>query len=145
EGLEQGLEVQRHRPVMDVIEVGLVALLDGRVAAPAVDLSPAGDPRLDVVAQDVARHAPSELLDEARPFGPGPDEAHVATQDVEELGQLIEARPTQEDADSGSPRIVADRPARAGVRLRVQAHGAELQHPEAAAGDSHPLLALEVR
>ena len=39
------LEVERHRPVLDVVEVVLDALLERRVAAPAVDLRPAGDAR----------------------------------------------------------------------------------------------------
>ena len=39
------LQVERHRPVLDVVEVVLDALLERRVAAPAVDLRPAGDAR----------------------------------------------------------------------------------------------------
>src|SRR4051794_11616639 len=38
EGQPHDLEVEHHRPVLDVIEVVLDALLDRRVAAPAVDL-----------------------------------------------------------------------------------------------------------
>src|SRR6186713_2768757 len=48
--LEQNVEVEQHRPVLDVIEVELDTLLDLLVgidlAAPAVDLRPAGDARL---------------------------------------------------------------------------------------------------
>ena len=56
--LEQDVEVEQHRPVVDVVEVVLDALLDllGGVglAAPAVDLRPAGDAGLDLVAGEVA-------------------------------------------------------------------------------------------
>src|SRR4051812_41269174 len=45
------LDVERDRPVLDVVEIVLDPLLERRVAAPAVDLGPAGDPGLDLVAQ----------------------------------------------------------------------------------------------
>ena len=51
---EQDLEVQEQGPVLDVIEVVLDALLDGGLAAQAVDLRPAGDARLHLVPQVVA-------------------------------------------------------------------------------------------
>src|SRR5580693_5286517 len=47
--LEKNVEVEQHRPVLDVIKIELDALLDFFFAvdfpAPAVDLGPAGDPR----------------------------------------------------------------------------------------------------
>src|SRR5690242_15523891 len=61
------LQVERDRPVLDVVEVVLDALLDRGVAAPAVDLRPAGQAGLDLVAQHVLRHPLLELLDEERP------------------------------------------------------------------------------
>ena len=39
------LQVEAHRPVLDVVQVVLDPLLERRVAAPAVDLRPAGDAR----------------------------------------------------------------------------------------------------
>src|SRR3954451_13462500 len=58
--LEQNVEVEQHRPVLDVIEIELDALLDLLVgvdfAAPAVDLSPAGDAGLDAVAREITVH-----------------------------------------------------------------------------------------
>ena len=54
----EDVEVENQRPVLDVVEVMLDALLDllARVglAAPAVDLRPAGDPGLDPVAGEIA-------------------------------------------------------------------------------------------
>src|SRR5713101_3739068 len=46
--LEKNVEVEQHRPVLDVVEIEL--------AAPAVDLGPAGDARLDAVAREIAVH-----------------------------------------------------------------------------------------
>src|SRR5437868_15025792 len=49
------LEVEADRPVLDVIEVVLDALLERRVAAPAVHLRPAGHAGLHLVPQHVLR------------------------------------------------------------------------------------------
>src|SRR5262249_37118943 len=62
-------QVEAHRPVLDVIQVVLDALLDRGVAAPAVDLRPAGDPGLHLVPQHVLRDLVLELRDEQRPLG----------------------------------------------------------------------------
>src|SRR5687767_3451646 len=61
EGQPHDLDVQRHRPVLDVIQVVLDAFLERGVAAPAVDLRPARDAGLDLVAQHVLRNAVLEL------------------------------------------------------------------------------------
>src|SRR5258705_10831012 len=56
--LEQDVDVEQHRPVLDVIQIELDALLDllfiVDLAAPAVDLGPAGDAGLDAVAREIA-------------------------------------------------------------------------------------------
>src|SRR5580765_7944130 len=46
-------EVETDRPVLDVVEVVLDALVERRVAAPAVHLRPAGHAGLHLVAQHV--------------------------------------------------------------------------------------------
>src|SRR5689334_12256426 len=74
------LQVEGDRPVLDVIEVVLDPLLDRGVAAPAVDLGPAGEAGLHLVAEHVLRHPLLELLDEERPLGARPDERHVAAE-----------------------------------------------------------------
>ena len=72
QGQPHDLEVEPQRPVLDVVEVVLDALLDRGVAAPAVDLRPAGEAGLHLVAQHVLRDPLLELLDEERPLGRGP-------------------------------------------------------------------------
>src|SRR3954470_24469993 len=56
----QDVEVEQHRPVLDVVKVMLDArlnlLLAVGLAAPAVDLRPAGDAGLDAVAREIAVH-----------------------------------------------------------------------------------------
>jgi hypothetical protein len=55
--LRDDVEVKQNRPVLDVIEVVLDAALNlflaVGLAAPAVDLRPAGDARLDTVAREI--------------------------------------------------------------------------------------------
>src|SRR3970282_2268865 len=85
----QDLDVEAERPVLDVIEVVLDALLDGRVAAPAVHLRPSGHAALHLVAQHVPGDALLELLDEARPLRARPYQGHVALEHVQELRQLV--------------------------------------------------------
>src|SRR5262249_21943244 len=124
EGLQQDLQIEAETPALDVVEVVLDPLLDRRVAAPAVDLRPAGDPGLHLVAEHVAGHAATEFLDEARALGPRADQAHLTAQHVDELRQFVEAGPPQKYAQGGAARIVDARPHGAGLRLRVHPHRA---------------------
>src|SRR5947207_3065899 len=93
------LQVETDRPVLDVIEVVLDALVERRVAAPAVHLRPAGHARLHFVPQHVLRNAVLRLLDELRALGTRSDDRHVAAQDVPELRQLVEVRAPQKLAE----------------------------------------------
>src|SRR5215475_12451709 len=101
------LQIEADRPVLDVVEVVFDALIERRVAAPAVHLRPAGQAGLHLVAEHVLRNAMLELLDEMRPFGPRTDDGHVAAQDVPELRQLVQVRAAQEAAKRGYTWIVA--------------------------------------
>src|SRR5438309_1930178 len=87
EGLQENLQIEAEAPALDVVEVTLDPPLDRRVAPPSVDLGPARDPRLHLVAEHVARHPAPELLHEARALRARPDEAHLAAEHVEELPQ----------------------------------------------------------
>src|SRR5690349_12638593 len=88
-GKPHDLEVERQRPVLDVVEIELDALFERCVAAPAVDLGPAGDASLHLVAEHVGRNAVLELLDEERSLGARPDDGHVAAEHVPELRHLV--------------------------------------------------------
>src|SRR5262245_10871949 len=89
--LDENPQVEGEAPALDVVEVVLDPPLDRGVPPPAVDLGPAGDARLHLVAKHVARHAAPEFFDEARPLGSRANQTHLAAQHVEELGQLVEA------------------------------------------------------
>src|SRR5262249_59012154 len=99
-------------------------------------------------ARDAGSHAQDGLelssaqLHEARILRPGPDEAHLAAQDVPELRDLVELRLREEGPD---PRetIVVDR--REGRPRGAGLHLPELEHRELAAEDSDPPAAVEDR
>src|SRR5262249_39691977 len=65
---EHDLQVKHRVPVDDVVKVELDPLPQRRVAAPAVDLGPAGDAAFDRMAGHVVRNRLAELLDELRPL-----------------------------------------------------------------------------
>src|SRR2546426_362932 len=86
---------------------------------------------------------------------PGPHQAHLPLEDIEELGQLIKGELPQEPADSGEPRVtrrLEDRPGPVvevadliAHPLRVLDHGTELVHQEAPAVEPGALLAEDDR
>lgn len=66
-----------------------------------------------------------EFFDEERPFWSGPDEAHVAVEDVEDLRQFVQASGADEFADFGNAWVVFRRQLGARVFFRIDAHGTE--------------------
>src|ERR1700694_5461884 len=112
--LEKNEEVEQHRPVLDIIEIELDAFLDFLFAvdfaAPAVDLRPAGNARLDAVTREIAVHRFVEqpslqfALHGVRPMT---DQREVAFEhDVEELRQFVEAGLADKTSDAGNAAVV---------------------------------------
>ena len=115
DGAQDDLDVEPERPVLDVEVVEPGSLVDRGVAAQAVDLRPAGQAAGHPVPGVRTRgRARPNSLDEVRPLGPRADQAHVAPQDVEQLGQLVQR------GDRGG----AGRPARPGRRERCSSWSA---------------------
>ena len=119
----------------DVVVVPLDALGERSLPAQAVDLRPAGDPRLDAVAVVVADDVLVEQLDELRALGAGPDQAHLAAQDVQQLRQLVDRGATQEAPDRRAAVATLDS-ARRGIAAeqRVERMGVVLAQLGAASG-----------
>ena len=63
----------------------------------------------------------------AHQLGPGPDYGHVALEDVDELGQLVEAGGAQELAVGVQSHVVGEQ---VPLRVTLVGHGAELDEPE---------------
>src|SRR5579862_9938445 len=94
---EHDLQVAREREVLDVLTLDSESFLERQLPSPE-DLHRAGDPGLDLEPEEVLREV---ALDEVELLRPRPDDGHLATQDVDELRQLVEARSPQQPADAG--------------------------------------------
>ena len=93
-GLEQDQKIQLERHVLDVEKVVLeffLRIID-RAAVVEHDLRPAGDPRLDRVAQGIIRDQVLEFLHEFRTLRTGTHEIQFPDQDVEQLRQFVDPR-----------------------------------------------------
>src|SRR5262245_59754264 len=113
-----------------------------RSAVWITDLRPSGQPRFDQVTLGVIRDHLFELLDEDRAFWPRPDQAHLAANDVEQLGQFIDPQFANPSAHSRYARIAFVGPDRA-VRLGVHAHRTELDDPERLVMKPDPFLQVK--
>lgn len=127
---EQDFHVEGHGPVLDIPDVVLDALVDRGVAAEAVDLSPAGHARADLMFDHVARDFFLKHLDELGAFRSRADEGHLAGKDVEELRELVDGGFPDEASNTGDARIARDGPALLFVGFGLLHHGAELVHHE---------------
>src|SRR4051794_31437817 len=83
----EDLEVEARTEILEVVQVHLEALVPRR-RIPAINADRPGQPGAAVVPPTlsfiIARHVVMEQW-------PRPDEAHVAAQDVPQLGQLVDA------------------------------------------------------
>src|SRR5438445_991794 len=132
------------------IEEVVPELLPARDVAVGVDLGqprqPRGHPVALLVAEDpLDRHdlAPAVDLDLLRPESPRTDEAHVASEDAPELGQLVHGRRPEPPPHRCDPRVGVARLERAEPPVGVRDHRPELQALEAPAVLAHPLLEVE--
>src|SRR6185436_13286939 len=136
-------QVEPHRPVLNVVEVVFDALLERRVAAPAIDLRPAGQSSFYLVPQHVLRETVPELLDEVRTLRPRTHNRHIAAEHVPELREFVDVRPPQEPAERGHTGIVWHRPYRSAILLGIVVHRSELDDREGLAVEAHAFLAVE--
>ena len=85
----------------------------------------------------LARRVAGQIADQERPRA---DEAEVIAQDIDELGQLVEAPAAQEEAGGSQPLVVRKKVA---IGAAGTGHGAELDEPEDALAQADPLLPEE--
>src|SRR5262249_2379765 len=123
EGPEQDAGVEQRAAVVDVVDVELDPLLPGDAGA-ALDLGPAGDARADLVAAALVRRVIDHLGRDRRA---GADDRHLAAQDVEQVGDLVERGAAQDAAGSGDARVVAGDHGSDPDRVGALDHRAQLQ------------------
>ena len=140
-------EVEHGSPVLDVPDVELDTAFHlpelAGLAAEAVDLGPAGDAGLDEVAHHVLLDDVGVLFGVLQHVGTRTDDGHVAAEDVDELGQLVDAGLADELA---YPRLagIMERGLQA-VGIGIDPHGTELVAPELTAVEPRTLLPEEDR
>ena len=119
-------------------------LLDGSGIG-RFDLRPTGQPGSHRETLPIEQTDLGELINELLTFRPWSHQAHVATQDVPELWQLIEPKLADYTADAGHPCIALDSPNCLAGFLRISPHGTKLQDRKGLAVPSHALLPKEGR
>jgi len=114
----------------------------------SADLGQAGEAGLDIVAAMKLRPV---LLHQVGFVGPWSHQPHVAPEDVEELRQLIQARPPHDPAQRCHPLVGPDRVEDEGREivdalgrrpdlLGVVRHCPEFHHGERSTAEAYPLL-----
>src|SRR5690606_461920 len=101
---------------------------------------PAGDARLDFVADHVTRDESAVLLVDRNRMRARPDDTHAAFQNVEQLWQLIEGCGANECADRCDTRVVALHLFVRRVSIFRHTHGAELVDNDLLAVEAIALL-----
>lgn len=142
-GFQDDLDVQERVAVLKVVQVVLkffLGVLDPRGVA-VVDLSPAGDAGAEPVAVGVEGDLFFVFGGEFGLLRAGPHDAHLATEDVPELGDLIQAELAEDSPDRGYEVGVVV--SEAGFRVFAVFHGAELVHCEGFAAKSRSGLSEE--
>ena len=102
------------------------------LAAQTVDLCPAGDARLDLVAAEIAVDHRRVLLVEGNRVRSRPDDRHLAAEHIDELRQLVKRQPAQDAPHPGHPRVVGRHLPKRGRwgRARLDSQRAELEERE---------------
>ena len=119
--------------MVHVVDVQPVPLLQGQADVPA-DLGQPGHARQHV---QPAGGLCVVVLQRGQPLRPGPHQAHVPLQDVEQLGQLVHLGPAQETPCGSDPRVIPAHLLPLHHPLGAGPHGPELvdaEHPAAEAG-----------
>ena len=129
---EDDADVEQQRPVFQVPDVAAYAafhLAQGvGLAAVSRHLGPSRDAGFDQVANHIFIDEFRVLLGVLEHVRPRPHDGHVAPEHVDELGQLVDARPAQEIPEPGLARVVPGRLHPVGVG--VDAHRTEFDAPE---------------
>ena len=127
---EDDLEVFEQTGFGDIHQVQEEFVVGGGVVL-AVDLGVACQAAFGLEPQVPFWHGFGVLGGDFRSFGPGPHDGHVAFQDVQQLGQFVEADGPNEAAHFGDTGVVfACAETGYSVFFSIHAHAAEFQHLE---------------
>ena len=105
DGLEDDLPVYEKTSLLDVLQVQLQPLFEGEVIAVGGDLPVAAQARGDVQALLLIVAVLGHFSGEGRS---GADDAHVAFENIYQLGQLVQAGFADELTHSSNPGVIPD-------------------------------------
>jgi len=129
----QDPKIQHHVPVVHVPDIQLEPLFPIE-PVPAVDLSPTGNARPYLMAAALKIVVAQQVLRQERPR---PHDTHIASQNIPELRQFVQAGPSQEAAQTREAFGIRQEHA---VLISVLGHGSKLQNREFLASRSDPPL-----
>src|SRR5579875_671063 len=106
--LQQYLQVQNQRPILDVVQVvsQLLASVAHAGAVLETHLCPAGQARRHKVAVTIQRNQPIKFGRQCRLFRTGTDKTHVASKHVPKLRQFVQPQTTNHPSRPGNTWIV---------------------------------------
>src|SRR5262249_42452904 len=106
-------QVQPGRPVRDVVEIAVHALLhllaSGSLTAKSVYLRPPGQARFHTMPLHVAIDYLGIAVIQPHRMRARTDQGHCPAEDIEELRQFVQAPAPQESADCRNPAVVGGR------------------------------------
>src|SRR4051812_29112712 len=102
--LREDQDVEPKAPGLRILDVESDHVVESELVSPA-DLPEAGETGLD---GEAAVPAPLVVIELVRDGRPRADKRHLASQDVEELGQLIQAPAPEEPTHRGDPLVVRE-------------------------------------
>ncbi len=131
--------------MFDIIEI-VFEFPPGVLDAGAVgigDLSPSSEPRLDKEAFQEEGDLLSELFGEFRAFGSWSNERHVSAENVEELGDFVNAKFTEDTSQRRDPGIAIPGGPLDPVLFGIGDHGPDLVEVEFFTATAKAFLAVE--
>jgi hypothetical protein len=115
--------------MLDVPDVELDPVVPGQRRTP-LDLRPAREPGSHLEPFALTFRVPFDLVAERRPRA---DDGHLTADDVPQLGQLVDRRPTEDSPDARDPGVTAIDGEPGALPLCADDHRAELEDVEVAA------------
>src|SRR5215813_2580631 len=146
-GPQHNRHVETQRPAIDVLQIQMHPLLEGKIAA-AGNLPEASQPGLHTEATLLpGLFHPNRIANRQRARA---NDAHIAQQDIDQLRQLIDARAPQPLPDSSNSRVVLDFEDRPTLlvqvldvlhaRFGIDTHRPEFEHAKTPLAQTNALL-----
>src|ERR1700722_8480415 len=108
-----------------------------------VNLRPSGNSWSHAMALREKRYSLNKLFDKYVPFRPRTNKAHIASQHIKKLWQLVDPNFANNTPDAGNGRIITRTPARRSIAFRVRPHTSEFEQHKVTAAQAHSFLTID--